>query len=265
MDYLMQHKKDIDKMFSTAITRKPGKNFAEGITTANLGKPSHTAIMAQHNAYVETLKKVGLQVIELDPLPEYPDAYFVEDVAVVTPDVAVICNPGAAARNGEQRYIEPALAEYRQIAHIHPPGTLDGGDVLMVGKHYFIGLSERTNPPGAAQLGAILERFGNTWVSIPVGAGLHLKSSVSWVGGKTLLLSEAYAQQPEFEAFEHIIIEPKEVYACNTLWINHSLLTPEGFPRTLEQLKKLSLPIIELQTSEVEKMDGGLTCMSLRF
>ena len=252
-------------MFSTAITRKPGNNFAEGITTANFGKPNYAAMLAQHNVYIETLKKVGLQVIELDPLPDYPDAYFVEDVAVVTPDVAVISNPGAAARNGEQRFIETSLARYRQIATIHPPGTLDGGDVLMVGKHFFIGLSERTNPLGAAQLGAILERFGNTWVAVPVGAGLHLKSSVSWVGGNTLLLSEAYAHQPEFEAFEHIVIDPNETYACNTLWINHNLLTPKGFPKTLAQLKKLKLPIFELETSEIEKMDGGLTCMSLRF
>ena len=265
MDYSTEIKKDKDKMFSTAITRKPGENFSEGITTANLGKASYALMMEQHNAYVETLQKVGLQVIELDPLPEYPDAYFVEDVAVVTADIAVISNPGAAARNGEQQYIEATLAEYRQIATIHPPGTLDGGDVLMVGKHFFIGLSERTNPLGAAQLGAILEHFGNTWVSVPVGAGLHLKSSVSWVGDKTLLLSEAYAHQPEFEAYEHIVIDPKEAYACNTLWINHNLLTPKGYPKTLEQLKKLNLPIIELETSEVEKMDGGLTCMSLRF
>jgi dimethylargininase len=252
-------------MFSTAITRKPGENFAQGITTANLGIPSYPGILAQHTTYIKTLKKVGLQVIELDPLPEYPDAYFVEDVAVVTPDVAVISNPGAAARNGEQRYIEAKLAEYRQIDYIHPPGTLDGGDVLMVGKHFFIGLSERTNPLGVAQLGTILERFGNTWVTVPVGTGLHLKSSVSWVGGDTLLLSEAYAHQPEFEAFDHILVEPKEVHACNTLWINHNLLTPKGFPKTLEKLKKLSLPIIELETSEIKKMDGGLTCMSLRF
>jgi dimethylargininase len=265
MDYSMELEKDIEKMFSTAITRKPGENFARGITTADLGIPSYPGIMAQHSAYVETLKKVGLQVIELDPLPEYPDAYFVEDVAVVTPDVAVISNPGAAARNGEQRYIETTLAEYREIATIHPPGTLDGGDVLMVRKHFFIGLSERTNPLGAAQLGAILERFGNTWVSVPVSAGLHLKSSVSWVGGNTLLLSEAYANQPEFETYEHIIIDPSEAYACNTLWINHNLLTPKGFPKTLKQLQRLSLPVFELETSEIEKMDGGLTCMSLRF
>lgn len=252
-------------MFSTAITRKPGKNFTQGITTANLGKPSYPDMLAQHNAYIEALKKVSLRVIELEPLPEYPDAYFVEDVAVVTPDVAVISNPGAEARNGEQQYIESMLAQFREIAHIKSPGTLDGGDVLMVGKHFFIGLSERTNPLGAAQLGEILESYGNTWISVPVGAGLHLKSSVNWVGGDTLLIGAAFAGQPEFEDYEQIVIDPKEEYACNTLWINDTLLTPKGFSKTLEQLKTLGLLVIELETSEIEKMDGGLTCMSLRF
>ena len=252
-------------MFSTAITRNPGKNFAQGITTANLGESSYPGMLAQHAAYIETLKGVGLRVIELEPLPDYPYAYFVEDVAVATPDVAVISNPGAAARNGEQQHIEPVLAEYREIVHIEPPGTLDGGDVLMVGKHFFIGISERTNPLGVAQLGEIVERYGNTWISVPVGASLHLKSSVNWVGGDNLLIGAAFAGQPEFEAYEQIVIDPKEEYACNTLWINDTLLTPSGFPKTRDQLATLSLPIIELETSEIEKMDGGLTCMSLRF
>ena len=169
-------------MFSTAITRKPGKNFVQGITTTNLGKPSYPDMLAQHNAYIEVLKKVGLHVIELEPLPEYPDAYFVEDVAVVTPDVAVISNPGATARNGEQQYIESTLAQYREIARIEPPGTLEGGDVLMVGKHFFIGISERTNPLGAAQLGEILERYGNTWIAVPVGRGtaFEVECQLGW-------------------------------------------------------------------------------------
>jgi dimethylargininase len=252
-------------MFSTAITRKPGENFAQGITTANLGIPSYPQMLEQHTAYIETLQQIGVKVIELEVLPEYPDAYFVEDVAVVTPEVAVITNPGATARNGEQQHIEPVLVQYREIAHIQPPGTVDGGDVLMVGKHFFIGISERTNPLGAAQLGEILERFGNTWISVPVGAGLHLKSSVNWVGANTLLIGEESVGQPEFDEYDQIVVDPSEEYACNTLWVNGNLLTPKGFPKTLEQLSTLGLPIIEMETSEIQKMDGGLTCMSLRF
>ena len=115
-------------MFSTAVTRKPGKNFSQGITTSKLGKPNYVRMLDQYAAYIETLKQMGLDIIELEFLPEYPDAYFVEDVAVVTPDVAVITHPGAASRNGEQRYIEPVLSQFREIAHIQPPGTMDGGE-----------------------------------------------------------------------------------------------------------------------------------------
>ena len=252
-------------MFSIAITRKPGKNFGQGITSADLGEPSYARMLTQHRVYSDTLIQIGLQVNELPPLPNYPDAYFVEDVAVVTAEVAVISNPGAPARNGEQQHIEPILAEYRELACIEPPGTLDGGDVLMVGKKFFIGISERTNPQGAAQLGEILKRHGYTWVSVRVGAGLHLKSHVNWVGGNVLLIGAAFAGQPEFDGYTQIQINPAEEYACNTLWINGTLLTPKGFPNTREQLTTLGLPIIELETSEVHKMDGGLTCMSLRF
>jgi len=252
-------------MFSTAITRKPGENFAQGITTANLGVPSFSRTLEQHAAYVQTLRKIGLNVIELEPLPDYPDAYFVEDVAVVTPDVAIITSPGAEERKGEQEFIELVLAQYRELAHIEPPGTVDGGDVLMVGQHFFIGVSERTNPLGAAQLGETLERFGYTWMSVPVEAGLHLKSSVNWVGENNLLISAGFSGQPEFENYTQIVVDPGEEYACNTLWINGNLLTPKGFLKTRERLSTLGLPIIEMETSEIQKMDGGLTCMSLRF
>jgi dimethylargininase len=257
-------------MFSTAVTRKPGENFAQGITSinfidANLEMPNYPRALEQHTAYVATLKHLGLDIIELDALPEYPDAYFVEDVAVVTPEIAIITNPGARTRNGEQTFIEPVLTQYREIARIEPPRTVDGGDVLMVGKHFFIGISERTNPLGAAQLGKILENFGYTWIAVPVGEGLHLKSGINWVGENILLVSAEYAGQPEFEDYAQIVVDAAEEYACNTLWINGNLLTPKGFPKTLEQLSTLGLPIIEMDTSEIQKMDGGLTCMSLRF
>ncbi len=252
-------------MFSIAITRKPGDNFSQGITTSDLGAPGFALILAQHAAYIETLRQLGLSVIELDSLADYPDAHFVEDVAVVTPEIAVITNPGATARNGEQEHIEPVLAQYRELAHIRPPGTVDGGDVLMVGKHFFIGISERTNQIGGMQLGEILKKYGNTWSAVSVGAGLHLKSSVNWVGGNNLLISPAFAHRFEFEGYAQIIVDPDEEYACNTLWINNILLTPKGFPKTKERLASLGLKIIELETSEALKMDGGLTCMSIRF
>ena len=144
--------------FTSAITRRPGKNFARGLTTANTGPPSYALILQQHRSYVKTLKSIGLKIIELDPQPDYPDAYFVEDTGVVTPQVAIITNPGAESRQGEETTIAEILTPFRSVEHIQAPGTLDGGDVLMIGNRFFIGISERTNSHGAEQLGKILEK-----------------------------------------------------------------------------------------------------------
>jgi dimethylargininase len=255
----------MSNQFTHAIARRPGENFAQGLTTSHLGAPSYELMIEQHDAYIGTLRDLGLYVIVLDPLPDYPDAYFVEDTAVVTPDVAIITNPGAETRRGEEDTIEPVLAGYRNTVRISAPGTLDGGDVLMVGTHFFVGISERTNKAGAEQLGNILEEFGNTWAAIPVGAGLHLKSSVTCVGDNTLLLTEEFADHHEFEGYDRIVLDPAEEYAGNTLLIDNCLIVPKGFPGARKNLETLGLEIIELDTSEVRKMDGGLTCLSLRF
>ncbi|MFC2025932.1 dimethylarginine dimethylaminohydrolase family protein [Chloroflexota bacterium] len=252
-------------MFTHAITRKPGPNYAQGITTSDSVTANFTKALEQHQAYVETLITIGLEVVILDPLPDYPDSYFVEDAAVITQNVAVITRPGAMARRGEASAIAPVLAEYRQTAIIQAPGTLDGGDVLMVGKHFFIGISDRTNAEGADQLGLILEQHGYTWTGIQVSGGLHLKSGVNSVGGDTLLLTQEFSTLDEFKSFEVIIVDEIESYAANTLWINNYLIMPTGFQKTRHKLEKLNLPIIELEVSEACKMDGGLTCMSLRF
>jgi dimethylargininase len=253
-------------MFTRAITRKPGRNFADGITTALIFEPpDYNLILQQHAAYVEALKSIGLDVVVLDPLPEHPDAHFVEDTAVVTADIAVITNPGADARKGEEESIARVLAEYREVERIQAPGIVDGGDVLQVGDHFFIGLSERTNKAGAGQLGRILQKYGNSWTTVPVEAGLHFKSSVNYVGQNTLLVTDSFARHEMLNAYDRIIVAAGESYAANTLFINDRLLMPRGFPATRKKLEKLSLKIIELETSEVRKMDGGLTCLSLRF
>jgi len=179
--------------------------------------------------------------------------------------VAVITNPGAPARQGEQEGMESVLARFRPTERILPPGTLEGGDVLMVGRHFFIGISERTNVEGATQLGYILERHGNTFTLVPIAAGLHLKSSVNYVGKNTLLVSEAFAGRGEFKGYRTINVPQQETYAANTLWINDHLLMPAGFPETRQRLAALGLPLLELDVIEARKMDGGLTCMSLRF
>jgi dimethylargininase len=252
-------------MFTHAITRLPGENFAEGLTTAKLGQPNYPLIQEQHRAYRQALLSLGLDMLVLLAEPSFPDAYFVEDPAIVTPNIAVITHPGAYSRQGEETTIEPFLAYYRPIFHILAPGTLEGGDVLMIGNHFFIGLSERTNVEGASQLANLLAGAGHTSETVAVSAGLHLKSDVSQVNEDTLLITKALVDKPAFTPYRKIMIDEDEVYAANTLWVNGSLIMPAGFPNTHAKLEKLGLPIIELDVSEARKMDGGLSCMSLRF
>jgi dimethylargininase len=251
--------------FSHALVRKPGPNFADGLTTVTSGRPDYALMLAQHEHYVNTLRRLGMEVTILEAQPDYPDGYFVEDAAVVTPGVAVITIPGAPSRQGEQETIAPVLARFRPVARIEPPGTLEGGDVLIIGGRCFVGISERTNEAGAAQLESFLAPQGITCTAVPVGEGLHLKSSVNAVGENTLLLSEDFAGNPAFAGFEQIVLDPAEVVAGNCLLANGSLVIPAGFPKTRRQLETLDLPLIELDVSEAARMDGGLTCMSLRF
>lgn len=253
-------------MFSHAIARKPCENFARGLTTTVSSEPADYGLMLkQHEAYLAALSAAGLEVIVLDPQPDYPDAHFVEDTAVVAAAVAVITIPGADARQGEEESIIPVLADFRKIERIRAPGTVDGGDVLQVGNHFFIGISQRTNPAGAEQLGQILQRYGHTWTTVPVGAGLHFKSSVNYVGRNTLLVTPDFAGKEQLKRYDQIVLDRAETYAANTLLVNEHLLIPAGYPKTQQQLERLGLKMVELEISEVRKMDGGLTCMSLRF
>ncbi len=251
--------------FTQAIVRQPGPNCAAGLTSSDLGPPDYDRLLAQHQSYVDALCELGLWVEELPAEPDYPDAYFVEDPAVVTPEVAVITLPGAPARQGEQERIAPLLARHRPLAHIEPPGHLEGGDVLIVGRQVFVGLSQRTNRAGAQQLDRILAQQGYTTTAVPVGPGLHLKSSVNLVGPNALLLTVDFAAKAAFSGYQHILVDDEEAYASNSLLVNGTLIVPAGFPRTRARLEALGQPIVELDVSEVQKMDGGLTCMSLRF
>jgi dimethylargininase len=249
-----------------ALAREPAGNFASGLTTMTFAQPADYDLMRkQHRAYVEALQSLGLEVTVMPAEPDYPDAHFVEDTAVITREWAVVTRPGAGVRRGETDSVEAVLARYRPIRRIHAPGTLDGGDVLMVGSHFFIGLSERTNAGGADQLGRILESSGYTWSTLRVREGLHFKSSVNVVAPDTLLITQDFAAHPQLQAFKRIVVPPEEAYAANTLWVNEHLLSPAGYPRTLEKLAQTGFPVVELDTSEARKMDGGLTCLSLRF
>ena len=251
--------------FKRAIVRKPGRDFGGGITTADLGPPDFHRMMEQHQAYVTTLRGLNLEVEVLDSLPGFPDAHFVEDTAVVFDEAAVITRPGAPSRRGETETIVQALSLFRETLRIEAPGTVDGGDVFQVGTIFFIGISDRTNESGARQLGRMVARFGYRWTAVAVGVGLHLKSGINFVGRETVLSTRAFAQHDAIRDFNIIQLEDEESYAANTLLVNDHLITPKGFPRVVDQLARLGMPIIELDMSESRKMDGGLTCLSLRL
>jgi len=251
--------------YSGAIVRCPGKDLTAGLTTTNLGQPDYFLALKQHEEYVKTLKTLELKVTELDALPGFPDAHFVEDVAVLTPEVAIITRPGAPSRRDEIISMAPTLENMFSTASIKAPGILDGGDVLILAKNVYVGISDRTNVEGAKQLETILSAFGYATHQIPLPGGLHLKSSVNYVGENLLLLLEEFVDIPALDLYEKIIVAPEEAYACNTLWINDNLILPDHFPETRLQLEDIGLPMYILDMSEMEKLDGGLTCLSLRY
>ncbi|MFQ5749034.1 MAG: dimethylarginine dimethylaminohydrolase family protein [Planctomycetota bacterium] len=252
-------------MFTHAITRLPGRGRGTRSTAAGTDPPDFDLLLEQHAAYVEALRSAGLEVLVLDALEEFPDAHFVEDAAVILREMAVLTRLGASARRGEEDALARILSRFRTVERIGAPGTLDGSDVLAVDGHFFIGISERTNLEGAMELTRILETCGHAWGLVSVEKGLHLKSSVNHLGGRTLLVSPEYADHEAFRSYERIVVDPEERGACNILWVNDFLFMHPGFPRTRARLGRLGLPILEVDVSEARKMGGGLTCMSLRF
>jgi dimethylargininase len=251
--------------FGWAITRRPGINVGEGLTTAKLGQPDFPRMLEQHEAYLQALAALGAEVQPLPADSAFPDGCFVEDVAIITPGCAVITRSGAPSRRGESAALEPLLAQLRDIARIEAPGCVDGGDVILAGDRALIGLSDRTNEDGARQLSRLLAAEGTQARTVPVRAGVHLKSCVSVLGDDRLLLTSAYASCPELAGFEPIVISSGEEYAANCIASGNQLLLPAGYPRTAERLAALGFAMLTLQTSEFEKMDGGLSCLSLRF
>jgi dimethylargininase len=253
-------------MFKQTIVRLPGPEMIRGLSSASLGKPDLGKALDQHEAYVKTLQSCGLEVRVLEADARFPDGCFVEDVALCTPVCAIVTNPGAPSRNAEKLLMEPLLREYYgQVESITAPGTLDAGDVMMVGKHYFIGISERTNQEGADQLIRILGLHGMSGSKIPLHTMLHLKSGVSYLENNQLLVSGEFVGHPAFAGFEQMVVETDESYAANSLWVNSRVLVPAGFPKTLELIKRAGYDTTVLDMSEFRKLDGGLSCLSLRF
>lgn len=257
-------------MFTRAITRRPCRALIDGITTAMFGEgaPVYEDAVRQHDKYVAVLRELGLAVTELEADERYPDSCFVEDPAVVMEHCAVITNPACASRNGEKHEIIHAIREFYdedKIFFIEAPGTMEGGDIMQVGKHFYVGLSERTNREGARQFEEIVGRFGYGVTTIPVTEGLHLKDFVIYLDNNNMLVTANMNEHPAFQSFERYVIPPEELYAINSMYINGTVLVPEGYPKTLQLIQELGYPVRLVDTGEFRKIDGSLTCLSLRF
>lgn len=256
-------------MFSKAIIRPPGTNYANGITSAGLGTPNYEHALRQHLAYCEALQRCGLELTRLHADERYPDSTFVEDTAVLIPAGAILTRPGAATRVGEVESIKESLSRLcPPIDFIREPGTLDGGDVCEAGDHFFIGVSQRTNEAGAGQLAELLasHSYTSSFVDIRnVKDILHLKSGLSYLDDNRLVVSEPLANREEFRGYERVRLTAGAEYAANCVRVNDYVLVAAGYPLFEQALGSLGYETIALGMTEFQKMDGGLSCLSLRF
>jgi dimethylargininase len=253
-------------MFTHAIVRTPCPEMVDGITSVKLGRPDYSLALEQHQEYVEALRSLGLKITILEPDSRYPDSTFVEDVVLCTSGFSVITNPGVVSRKGEKENMERVLGSYYDvIEYIHPPGTLEAGDVMMAGNHFYTGISQRTNQEGADQLIRILEKHKLKGEKVELKNLLHLKSGISYLENNNLLIGKELFDHPAFNDFGKISVGKDEDYAANSLWVNGTVLVPEGFPETRRNIEQAGYPTISLAVSEFEKLDGGLSCLSLRF
>ncbi len=259
-------------MFKHAIVRIPGENFSQGLTSVGegaLGLPVHAKVLEQHAAYCKALESCGLRLTVLDKDLDFPDSTFVEDTAVLTQHAAVLTHPGAHSRKGEvARIREPLLRFFPKHYEITAPGTLDGGDICEADQHFFIGVSHRTNEEGARQLAGFLAQEGYTSSCVDIRAMttiLHLKSGLTYIGDNTVVVMEEMADRPEIEGYRIIRVTEPESYAANCVRINDRVFLASGFPILEASLRQHGFNPLILDMSEYRKMDGGLSCLSLRF
>ncbi len=253
-------------MFRHAITRTPCRALIDGLSSSDLGKPIFDKALEQHHAYINAIKSCGVEVTVLPPEEGFPDSVFVEDPALCTPRCAIVTRPGADSRRGEAELLAPVLRRfYDAVERIVEPGTLDAGDVMMVGDHYFIGHSARTNLEGARQLIAILEKHGMTGSVVGLQEVLHLKTGLAYLENNHLMAAGEFLTKPEFQCFNLIPVPEGETYAANCIWVNDTVIMPSGYPKTRALIDALGYEVLEVDTSEYRKVDGGVSCMSLRF
>jgi dimethylargininase len=221
------------------------------------------AARAQHGAYERALEGAGYRVERIPGGRDMPDCVFVEDIAIVFDELAVVTRPGAVSRRSEVPAVADALASYRAVRHIEAPATVDGGDVLVAGRSVFVGRSSRTNGDAAGQLRRLVGPFGYAVCELEVRDCLHLKSAVTWIGNDALLLSPDYVDPTSFEDFEIVKVDAREPGAANVLRLHDRVIVPAAFPRTADRLAARGLRVELVEASELAKAEGAVTCCSL--
>jgi dimethylargininase len=250
-----------------ALVRPPSDSYVRAISSTG-ARIDVALARAQHAEYCQALAAAGLTVEALPPDEHYPDSCFMQDPALVIAGQAIICRPGAPSRRGEERALADWLARRLPTVRIEEPGTLEGGDVLVLPDRVLVGQSARSNASGIGQLADILAADGLPVVPVPVGANLHLLSGVAYLGANRLLAVEeiaslpGFAQMPKAEV-EIIRVPPGESYAANVLAIGDRAIVPAGYPRVAAALRACGLDVLPVPTSEFAKADGGVTCLSL--
>lgn len=253
--------------FSRAITRRPAKSITNGLRAEDIGTPDLSRMLAAHEHYVATLKKTGAEVIELASLEDFPDAVFVEDTTLCLPQGAVMMRPGAPSRMGEVAEMEPTIRSvYEDVREIKGPGHIEGGDILVTGREILVGRSDRTDAAGVAELTDIVSDWGHTVreVFTPPGV-LHFKTDCSLLDGETILSTKRLDDSGCFEGYRVLHVADGEEAAANSIRFNQFVLSPAGFPRTAEMLKQNGYEVVVIENTECAKLDGGMSCLSLRF
>lgn len=249
-----------------AITREVSPSMARCELTHIERQPIDYALARdQHHQYEAALAALGCQIHRLPAEPELPDSVFIEDTAIVLDEAAIITRPGADSRKPETPSIARALAPHRCLYTIEAPGTVDGGDVLLLGKTLYVGLSSRSNPSAIEQMQAFLKPFGYSVMGVPVSGCLHLKSAVTPVADDTLLANRSWVDASAFGKMKVIEVVPSEPYAGNALLVGGSVIYPANFSRTRQRLEDCGFRLSIVDVSELQKAEGAVTCCSLIF
>ncbi len=253
--------------FSHAVTRRPAASIERGLRAEDLGTPDLAQMERDHRDYVAALRSTGARVTELAALDEFPDSVFVEDTALCLPRGAVLMRPGAPSRLGEVDHMEPILTEFfRDLRRIEGPGFIEGGDILVTGREILAGRSARTDAAGIAELADIVSDWGHSVreVFTPEGV-LHFKTDCSLLDAETVLSTKRLAASGCFEGYRVLHTADGEEAAANAIRFNGLVVMPAGFPRTAVMVSAAGYEVVEINNSECAKLDGGMSCLSLRF